>query len=236
MTDRLMPLAVLAAALAFAVMPFFVSFSGFDPSLYPVPQEDPPAQPAGYAFSIWGVIYLWLIVMAAFGVWKRADDPDWAATRVPLLVSLVIGVAWLPVAEVSPIWATILIWAMLGTAVRALMATPARDIWLLRAPIGLYAGWLTAASSVSLALVGHGYGLLPFSQTTWALAAICVGLALAVAVLMSRAPLIAYAAAVVWALIALVVKNGAEIIPVSALATVGAVVVAGLALARARRT
>ena len=235
MTNRLMPLAVLAAALAFAVMPFFVSFSGFDPSLYPVPQEDPPAQPAGYAFSIWGVIYLWLIVMAAFGVWKRADDPDWAATRPALLISLVIGVAWLPVAEVSPVWALILIWAMLVTALWALMKTPARDIWLLRAPIGLYAGWLTAASAVSIALVGHGYDLAPLSQPVWAVLAISIGLVVAVATLMARAPLLAYAAAVVWALIALIVQNGSAVASVSAVSALGIAVVAGLALMRARR-
>jgi hypothetical protein len=230
-----MPLAVLVAALAFAGMPFVTSFSGFEPSLYPVPQENPPAQPAGYAFSIWGVIYLWLIVMAGYGLWKRADDPDWAATRPALLVSLAIGVAWLPVAEVSPVWALILIWAMLVTALWALMKTPERDIWLLRAPVGLYAGWLTAAAAVSIALVGHGYDLAPLSQPVWAVLAICVGLVVAVATLMARSPLLAYAAAVVWALVALIVQNGGETASVSIVSALGIAVVAGLALMRARR-
>jgi hypothetical protein len=233
--SRILPLLLLLAALAFAGMPFVTSFSGFEPDLYPVPQDDPPAQPAGYAFSIWGIIYLWLIVSTGFGLWKRADDRDWAATRPALLVSLIIGVAWLPVAEVSPVWATILIWAMLISALYALLRTPKRDLWLLRAPVGLYAGWLTAASSVSIALVGAGYDLLPLSQTAWAILAILIGLSVSLAMLMSRSPLLAYGAAVVWALIAIVVKNGTDVASVSALAAFGVVVVAGLALFRGRQ-
>jgi len=45
---------VLIAALAFAITPFLSpEFGGFDPNLYPMPQDDPPVQPAGWAFSIW---------------------------------------------------------------------------------------------------------------------------------------------------------------------------------------
>ena len=54
--------------LFFAASPFLSEgFNGFAPDQFPVPQDDPPVQPAGYAFSIWGVIYLWLIVGTGFG-------------------------------------------------------------------------------------------------------------------------------------------------------------------------
>ena len=43
-------------------------FGGFDADQFPVPQDNPPVQPAGYAFAIWGVIYLWLIAGMAFGL------------------------------------------------------------------------------------------------------------------------------------------------------------------------
>ena len=40
-------------SLSFAASPFFVTdFAGFDPSLFPVPQDNPPVQPAGYALSL----------------------------------------------------------------------------------------------------------------------------------------------------------------------------------------
>ena len=42
--------------LLFAVSPLFTQgFNGFEPDQFPVPQDDPPVQPAGYAFSIWGL-------------------------------------------------------------------------------------------------------------------------------------------------------------------------------------
>ncbi|MEM7490315.1 MAG: hypothetical protein AAF390_14435 [Pseudomonadota bacterium] len=203
---------VLLATLAFAISPAFTpGFGGFEPSQFPVPQDDPPVQPAGYAFSIWGIIYLWLLASAAFGLWKRRQDPAWDATRVPLLVSLAVGAIWLSVAVASPIWATVLIWVMLFGALGALLRTPADDPWLLRAPIGLYAGWLTAASAVSLGLLAPGWGVPPFGAEGWAIAALSVGLAIGIAILRARASLL-YGVAIVWALVAVTVRNGFDLV------------------------
>lgn len=197
---------VLAVTVAFASVPFFVPFNGFDPGAYPNPQDDPAAQPAGYAFSIWGPIYLYLLASAVFGVVRRRRDEDWGAARGPLIASIAIGAAWLPIAERSPIAATVLIWAMLATALMALVRTPLADRWLLRAPVALYTGWLAAASSVSIALTGAGYGIL-FSETVWAV--IAIGLAtlitLTVLVTVERVPELAIAA--IWALLAITLKN-----------------------------
>ncbi|SPJ23760.1 hypothetical protein [Palleronia abyssalis] len=72
---------LLALALAFAASPLLTgSFGGFDPNAYPVPQDDPSVTPAGYAFSIWGLIYLALIAHGLIGL-RRGDDPHWAPTR-----------------------------------------------------------------------------------------------------------------------------------------------------------
>ena len=85
---------VAVATLTFAISPFFVPFDGFDPNQYPVPQDEPPVQPAGYAFSIWGLIYLWLLVHGVFGLLRRVDDPQWDRTRWPLFASLGVGTGW----------------------------------------------------------------------------------------------------------------------------------------------
>ena len=155
------PVLLLVVAIAFAVSPFLNSeFGGFDPNRYPVPQIDPPAQPAGYAFAIWGPIYLYFIIHAAFGLIARRDDPAWDAPRWPLIVGLGIGVFWLPVALVSPLWATVMIWAMLAAALVALSKTGRKDRWLLLAPIALYSGWLTAASWITMLEDGASVELL----------------------------------------------------------------------------
>ena len=159
---------VLLAALVFAAGPFlFPEFGGFEPGAYPVPQDDPPVQPAGYAFAIWGPIYLWLLVSAGYGLLRRREDPAWDATRLPLIVSLAVGAVWLPVANASPVWASVLIWIMLLAALAAVFRAPKTDRGLLAWPLGLYAGWLTAASVVSLGLLAAGYGLLEEPQAGW---------------------------------------------------------------------
>lgn len=225
----------LLVAIAFAAAPVLTpGFGGYEPSQFPVPLEDPPVQPAGYAFSIWGVIYAWLVVSGAYGLWRRRDDAEWDATRLPLILSLAIGVSWLAVAQASPIWATVLIWLMLAGATAALLRTPNRDVWLLRAPIGLYAGWLTAASAVSLGLLGAGWAVPPFGPIGWAFAALAVAVVVAVPTLMRR-PSLAYGAAVAWGVVAVAVQNGASALGViAALVALAIVAVTVLNLRRAR--
>jgi len=219
-------LLTLLFALTFAASPFFVDgFAGFDPTQFPVVIENPPVQPAGYAFAIWGPIYLWLIAMAAFGALARAKDPKWDRTRLPLILSLAVGTAWLAVAVASPIWATILIWVMLIGALATLLRTPSSDVWWLRAPVGLYAGWLTAASCVSLGITLPGFGVGPSSPEGWAIAALALALAITVAILRACSSL-AYGAAVVWALIGVFVQNGVSFVGLFGIGA--AVVVAAL--------
>ena len=197
---------VLLAALAFALSPLLSSgFNGFAPDQFPIPQDNPPVQPAGYAFAIWGLIYLWLVAGAAYGIWDRATDPDWEPMRPALTVSLLIGAAWIPVAQLSPLWATVLIWAMLVTAVLALLRAGKADHLWLRTPIALYAGWLTAASSVALGLILAGYGYLDAQMA--ALLGLTVALVIALTVQALRPDAPGYPAAVGWALVGVLVAN-----------------------------
>jgi hypothetical protein len=204
---RFKALLLLCATLVFVAGPFLVpQFGGFDPDLYPYPQIDPPVQPAGYAFALWGVIYVWLLFHAIIGLVRRHSAADWDPMRIPLLISLLIGAGWLPVAEVSPIWAQVMIFAMLGFAMIAMQRAPVLDPWLARAPVALYAGWLTAASFAGLGLLGAGYGLV-FGELGWAY--ICLIAAFSVALLGRKmrpdAPF--YPLGVAWALIAIAAKN-----------------------------
>ncbi len=195
-------------------------FGGFEADQFPIPQNDPPVQPAGYAFAIWGVIYLWLLAGMLFGLWKRADDPDWHAMRAPLCMSLAVGSIWLPVAVQSPVWAAILIWAMLLPALVALFRAPKQDrLWAL-APVGLYAGWLSAASCVALGLIATGYGYLDQATAAFGFVFLALVVASAVQNQLKRGP--SYGIAVIWALLAIVVQNLSGQPTVAALAFGGA--------------
>ncbi|MFD3190718.1 hypothetical protein ACFMPD_10640 [Sedimentitalea sp. HM32M-2] len=211
---------VAIAALGFSATPVLVpDFAGFRPDQFPVPQADPPVQPAGYAFAIWGVIYAWLLIGAGFGLVMRAGAVDWHPMRPALALSLAVGAAWLPVATLSPVGATVLIWIMLVSALMALERAPVLDRWWGRAPVALYAGWLTAAASVSIGLLLAGYGLT--GPVVAAVIALLLALGLALWVLRRLPDIAEYGVAVVWALAAIAVANLAQSGLVTLLALAG---------------
>ena len=225
---RLWPILTALAALAFVISPFVSSgFNGFEAGQFPVPQDAPPVQPAGYAFSIWGLIYLWLLIGAGFGLIRRFEDPDWAAMRPPLMVSLAVGALWIPAAGLSPLLATGMIWVMLAAALLSLFRSGDTDRWLQQAPVAIYAGWLTAASCVALGLLLGGYGILDATPAALVALALALFIAVTVQYRLHRAP--EYGVTVIWALVAVIVANSQPInAAVAGLALIGILIILGL--------
>lgn len=206
MRSRALAIVVLIATLTFAVSPLMTSgFNGFTGDQFPVPQDNPPVQPAGYAFSIWGAIYLWLIISAVYGLWRAADDPNWQVMRPALAISLIIGTFWIAAANAAPIVATVMIVVMVATAIAAMLRAGSSQPWLQARPVALYAGWLTAATGVAIGVILGGYAIL----SAQAAAIVClVGvLVVALAVQAARPREWGYPAAVIWALIGVIIAN-----------------------------
>lgn len=230
--DPVKAILVFVATLFFVLSPLMSGgFTGFEPGQFPVPQDDPPVQPAGYAFSIWGLIYVWLLISAGTGLFLRAKDEAWEPARLPLFLSLAPGAAWIGVAQISALWASLLLFWMLWMAIWALARTPYIDRWTFQAPVAVYAGWLTAAGWVSVGLLGAGHGIV-FGPVVWALIALTGALVTGAAVLIAldRAP--EYGCALIWALVGVIVAN-AESTPIVAFAAIGGAVVIGLLSIRA---
>ena len=220
-------LATLIVTFTFVISPALTSpFSGFRADQLPIPQITPPIQPAGYAFAIWGLIYGWLVVSAVFGILKRRDNPAWDRARLPLIVSLGVGTPWLAIANTSAVWATITIFMMALGAIFALLRAPTGDYWWFKAPVAIYAGWLTAASFVSLGSTAAGYGLLT-GQFGWAYIGI-IGALIVATLVLRQTRAVPYALTVVWALVGIIVANQTENLWVSLLAAAGILVLAGL--------
>lgn len=208
---------LLLVTLAFGAAPFLTPpFRGYDPALFPVNIARPSIQPAGYAFGIWSVIYLWLITHAILGLWKKAQNPAWDRPRLPLILAIALGSAWLSIAPVAPIAATVVILIMAAAAIAAfLRADTGTDRWLLSAPTAILAGWLSAAAAVSTGVVLAGYGLL--SDTASALAMIAATLALSLWVQRQKPAMPIYGLTVIWALAGIVTVN-AGLNPTAAIA------------------
>lgn len=226
---------LLLVTVAFGLAPLVTPpFTGYDPSLFPVDVGRPAVQPAGYAFSIWSVIYLWLIVHAVFGLWKRADDAAWARTRLPLTVAIGVGVVWLWIAGQSAIWGTVTIWIMAAGALTAFLIAPTEpDRWLLSGPLAIFAGWLTAAAAVSTGVLIAGYGVLSNVGSALAMLAVVLGIALVVQMRKPRMPV--YGLTVIWALVGVIVANWGDLAVVAWAAAAGAVVMLGALVLTGRR-
>lgn len=224
------PVLVLILTLAFLVAPALTPpFSGYLPGQMPVQIGRPAIQPAGYAFAIWGVIYIWLLVHAVFGLIWRSTAPHWAASRLPLMGALALGSVWLAIAGSWPILATVAIAVMALCAITAfLRAAPVADRWLLIAPLSIFAGWLTAASLVSLGVVLAGYGILGNQASAFAM----LGLALVLGLwLQSRQPgMPIYGATLIWALIGLHNANAQDMPAVAVAAGSAAALIGGVTL------
>jgi hypothetical protein len=232
---RLIQPALLLAILAMVAAPALTpAFTGYDPGTFPVRIERPAIQPAGYAFSIWGLIYLWLLAHAVFGLLKRRNDPAFLRPALPLLVSGLLGSVWLAIASSAPITATLVILVMGGLAMLAyLRADQTQDRWLLAAPLAIYAGWLTAACGVSVGVIMAGYGVL--SNTGAALLMLAVVIAVALFVQTRRPAMPVYGGTVVWAAIGVIVANWADTQIVALTAAAGAIIVALWTLITLRR-
>lgn len=204
---KIRALLLLLVTIAFGVAPFVTPpFRGYDPALFPVQIARPSIQPAGYAFGIWSVIYLWLFVHAVTSLWKRRDNAIWDRTRLPLVIAIAIGSAWLSIAPVAPVTATVTIIVMAAAAITAfLRADTGTDRWLLSAPIAILAGWLSAAAAVSTGVVIAGFGLL--SDTASAVAMIAATLTLSTWVQRRKPQMPVYGLTVIWALAGVVVAN-----------------------------
>jgi hypothetical protein len=124
---------------------------------------EPAIVPAGWTFSIWGVITL---LSVAWAVWleraspRGSDDP---ASRLvgPLLVVFAGFSVWLAAAEIEPVWTTLVVFLVMlaGLLVscrialihdRRIRTWSPTGRWLLWTMLGLYTGWSSVAIWLNL--------------------------------------------------------------------------------------
>ncbi|NJC41562.1 hypothetical protein GGQ87_001820 [Brevundimonas alba] len=199
--------------------------------------SDATLRVAGYAFSIWGVIYLGILIYAVRQVLKQTGESLLIHRLGWPSVAAFLGIGWWVVAAAFDWeWATVvLIFASLlvllvpllanSGAVRALGRTE-RDRWMVVWPLALLAGWLTVAAPVNLLTILTGNGDLPtsVSPTVWAMLAIGVVALVALGVTV-RLRMLAYALPVAWGLLGAFVAEQERNTPLAYVALAAAVAV-----------
>ncbi len=172
--------------------------------------------PAGYAFSIWGLIYLALGVYAYFQAF-RADNnqPVYDKIAPLLIINFIFNGLWLVVFQYEYIALSVIVMAViLATLIRIEMLL-VKDILLppkerngVRIPFGLYLGWISVATIVNISvwLKYSGWQLPDFSETAWVVIMTVIGAGLAYWVLKSAREVF-YPLVFVWAYVAIAVKQ-----------------------------
>jgi hypothetical protein len=213
-----------------------------------------PVVPQGYAFSIWGLLFLLSI---AWGIWQllpSAGRDSLVAKRLgwPLAATFAGSILWMLLSQLTENgWHLVAVMLLVLSASltaffvnrrtdHAAAAPGQAERWLIRPLVGLLAGWVSVATFANIAGAALLSGFFPAEGAGLTVAAVlillaCGGLALTVLWVSGGSPW--YAAAVAWALLAIVYANtlGRDTnLPVAITAAALLAVVLAMAWQRAR--
>lgn len=192
--------------------------------------------PAGYVFSIWGLIYLALIGYAVFqALPAQRENSRLQAIGYWFVLSCIANVVWLFLWHYEQFtWTLVAMLALLGCLIVIYLRLDVgrsraslSERWLVEAPFSIYLGWITVATVANITqllfyLGWSGWGLSPEIWFVLVLAAVLV-----IAGLMAYTRQdIAYLLVLVWALVGIALKH-ASVSVVSTSAWIAAAVVVG---------
>lgn len=190
--------------------------------------------PAGYVFSIWGLIYLGLI---AFGIYQflpsQRENPRLQRIGYLFIFSCLANIAWLflwhyeiftltLVAMLTLLLLLISIYLRLGIG-RSQVST--REKWYVQIPFSIYLGWITVATIANVTsllyyLNWSGWGISP---EIWTVIMLFAGVVITAAMRITRNE-VAYLLVIIWAYVGIFVKHsGNPVVASSALIGTGLV-------------
>lgn len=191
--------------------------------------------PAGYVFSIWGFIYILLLVFVVFQVLPSQKEKAFQKeVGVLFVLSSVFNVAWLFLWQYEQITSSVVaMFALLAALIMIYLrlnigksSVSLREKLCVHLPFSVYLGWITVApiANVAAALVSINWDGFGLSDVTWAVLVIVVALVITLLVVFTRRD-VAYGLVIIWALAGIAVKqSGTQSIVTTA--QISAVVVA----------
>ena len=194
--------------------------------------------PAGYAFAIWGIIFLALFIFAAYQIYrtiirKRTFDFISQASLWFALATVGTGL-WVLVWLYDYTFISVLVMlAILFSLIKVVINTN-MEVWRASAqtimfgwwPISIFAGWIAVATIANIAayLSKLGWDGGPLSETNWTIVMIVIATLLNI-VLIFRRGMREFALVGVWALFAIYVRHQNSYDTIATTALVGAVVI-----------
>mgnify|MGYP007065673622 CR=1 FL=1 len=201
--------------------------------------------PAGWTFSIWGLIYLLLAVFVVYQLvdaFGRSGSRSHFLERIGLLffVSCLANMGWLfawhyELVPLSVLLMLILLASLIGIYRRLRVGrsrASIRDKYLVHLPFSVYLGWITVAAiaNVMVLLVSLGWNRFGPGEIFWTVLVMAAAVLLALTVLVYRRDVF-YVVVVDWALLGILGKRLAvDAVPARSVIIAGWVGVALLTL------
>ncbi len=173
--------------------------------------------PAGFTFSIWGLIYLTLAVFTIYqlGFTKQFDKtavPD--KVRALFILSSLANIAWIFSWHYGFFaWSMFLMIVIFVTLIfinLSLDREPLRraEKLMVRLPFSLYFGWITVATvaNATALLVSIGWDRFGLSEQTWAIIILIVAMLIGTATLVRRKDM-TYGLVLIWAYVGILIKH-----------------------------
>ena len=192
--------------------------------------------PAGYVFSIWGLIYVGMILYAVYQASRsQRENPRLRRIGYPFALSCLANISWIflwhyeyflltLVAMVTLLVLLILIYIRLGIGQ---VKVPAAERWLVHLLFSVYLGWISVATIANITSVLDylNWGQWGLSAEFWTVVMLLVAVTLAWAMSITRGDM-AYGLVLIWALVGIAVKNSqTPVVATAAWAAAGLVVV-----------
>ncbi len=176
--------------------------------------------PAGYAFSIWGLIYVGLVAFAVYqllDIFTKKINTDFVFKIGGwFILANLANAAWVLAFTGNQVGLSVLIMIVLFIALLKIILNLDMEKWdapfvtiaLIWWPMSAYFGWINVAfiANVSTWLTALGWGGAPFSATLWAVLMLITAAVIFITMIWKR-NMREYATAGVWGIVAIGVKN-----------------------------
>jgi len=190
--------------------------------------------PAGYVFSIWGIIYVLLGIFVVFQALSSEKGKEYHEKISWLFVlSSIFNIVWLFLWQFEYlVFSVILMFLILASLIGIYLRLDIgksevglREKLTIHIPFSTYLGWITIASiaNVSVTLVSLNWDGFGISQETWATIIVIIALLISILVSITRKD-IAYGLVIIWAFVGISVgQSGNQ--DIVTLTQVGAIIV-----------
>jgi hypothetical protein len=178
--------------------------------------------PAGITFSIWGIIYLFLLLYTIYQtglIWKATPQQNTIVHRIGglYILTCIFNAAWILCWHYDLVALSVVVMLLLLTTL-IFIYLRIRDIlkhavlshkkWLVMMPFSLYLGWITVATiaNATALLVFYKWDGFGIGPVIWTILLLCIAATITMTML-GKFKDYAYSIVVIWAVLGIFIKH-----------------------------